>query len=44
MLFEHDLSRCFADSIGESGIDRSAFEPVLAQTADSLAELREVRQ
>jgi glucose-6-phosphate isomerase len=44
MLFEHDLSRCFSDAIGENGIDRSAFEPVLAQTAASLAGLREVRQ
>ena len=44
MSFEHDISRCFSETIGEAGLDRSAFEPVLAQTADSLAELREVRE
>jgi glucose-6-phosphate isomerase len=44
MTFQHDISRCFSDAIGEAGLDRSAFEPVLAQTADSLAELREVRE
>ena len=44
MTFEHDITRCFSEAIGEGGIDRSAFEPVLAETADSLAELREVRE
>ena len=44
MIFEHDNSRCFSDEIGESGIDRSAFEPVLAQTAESLAGLIEIRR
>jgi glucose-6-phosphate isomerase len=43
MTFEHDISRCFSEKIGENGLDRSAFEPVLAQTADSLAELSETR-
>jgi glucose-6-phosphate isomerase len=43
MTFEHDISRCFSQTIGESGLDRSAFEPVLAQTAGSLAELAETR-
>jgi glucose-6-phosphate isomerase len=44
MSFEHDISRCFSETIGEAGIDRSAFEPVLAETADSLAELRQMRE
>jgi glucose-6-phosphate isomerase len=44
MTFEHDITRCFSEAMGEGGIDRSAFEPVLAETADSLAELREMRE
>ena len=39
MSFEHDISRCFSDVIGETGLDRSAFEPVLAETASSIENL-----
>ena len=44
MSFEHDVSRCFSDVIGENGLDRSAFQPVLAQTARSLENLAETRR
>ncbi|HSD34499.1 MAG TPA: hypothetical protein VLE26_03700, partial [Alphaproteobacteria bacterium] len=44
MSFEHDTSRCFSEIIGENGLDRSAFEPVLAETARSIENLAETRR
>lgn len=44
MTLEHDVSRCFFDAIGEGGIDRADFAPMLARTASSLAGLAEMRQ
>lgn len=44
MSFDHDIVRCFSEAIGQNGLDRSAFEPVLARTADSLGELAAMRR
>jgi glucose-6-phosphate isomerase len=44
MSFEHDTSHCFSEVIGENGLDRSAFEPVLAETARSIENLAETRR
>ena len=44
MSFDHDVARCFSDAIGGNGLDRSEFEPVLAKTAKSLAELAAIHR
>lgn len=44
MSFDHDVSRCFSDAIGPKGLDRSAFEPVLAKAGEGLAALAAMRR
>ncbi len=40
MPYEQCIEGCFAEAIGENGLDRADYDSVLARTADALAELR----
>jgi glucose-6-phosphate isomerase len=44
MLFEHGIDGCFADRVGEAGLDRAPFESFLARADDALKALREAHE
>jgi glucose-6-phosphate isomerase len=44
MLFEHEIDGCFADRVGEAGLDRTAFKSFLARADEALESLREARE
>ncbi|MDJ0893922.1 MAG: glucose-6-phosphate isomerase, partial [Alphaproteobacteria bacterium] len=41
--FDQDLSLCFADRIGDGGLDRATFDEALAGCAEAVADLRYYR-
>ena len=42
MAYEHLIDRCFAETIGDAGLERAAFEKTLGQTAAVLASLKKM--
>ena len=40
MLYQHDYKKCFADSIGDRGIDLASYFSVLEETSVALDALR----
>lgn len=41
MIFSHDIDNCFADKIGEGGLDRREFDTTLKATSRALDRLRD---